>query len=244
LQFVNLSSPPIPKNYKSSARRADNRDNTELPAREDISSTPHHCETDRNSGGENTDFSQNDNGQTSTGNEHAKGNGTKNISQMVSPLPLDPAGVDRSPSDGHRSAVQGLLALGLVTSTTSPSLSISSTGWSPSQVLSSPNDIDGWNLSAGHTDSRQEGSSRSSEHSLGLKSFTSLSAQYQTPGDNELAVKNLVHEPSEVLHFTNNRIPPHAAGCQLDEWRKYHLLRHYRYEVATWVCHLVDRFGT
>jgi hypothetical protein len=233
LQFVNLSSPPIPKNYKSSARRTD------------ISSTPHRCETDRNSGGENTDFGQIDNGQTNTGNEHAKENGTKNIPQMVSPLPLDPVGVDGSPSDGHRSAVQGLLALGLVTSTASPSLSISSTGWSPSQALSSPNDIDGWNLSAGHIDSRQEGSSRSSEHSLGLKSFTSLSAQYQTPGDNELAVKNLVHEPSEVLHFTNNRIPPHtAAGCQLDEWRKYQLLRHYRYEVATWVCHLVDRFGT
>lgn len=125
-----------------------------------------------------------------------------------------------------------------MTSAASPSLA--SADLSPSRVLSSPSGIDGWNLSAGHIDSRQERPSGFSKHSLDLKSFSSLSSQYQTPGDNELAVKNLVHEPSELIHSANNQIPtPTPEGGQLEEWRKVQLLRHYRYEVATWVCRLL-----
>lgn len=163
---------------------------------------------------------------------------------MASPLSRESAEVvDRRPSDGHRSAVQGLLALGLVTSATSPSLV--SADLSPSQVISSPSGIDGWNVSAESIDGRQERTSRFSEKSLELKSFSSLGAQYQTPGDNELAVKNLVHEPSELIHSADNQIPTSTpAGGQLDEWRKVQLLRHYRYEVATWVCRFLHSLRT
>jgi hypothetical protein len=116
---------------------------------------------------------------------------------------------------------------------------------SPSHVLSSPIRIVGWNSSAEPTgiDSRQKELSRTSDHSLELNSFSTLSAQYRTPRSNELALENLDHEPSELLHSTNNHIlAPTAEGSSLGEWKKAQLLRHYRYEVATWVCRIQASF--
>lgn len=232
VQFVNLSSSPISKKLKSSANRTEDRDNAETPTYEDTSSTYRHYERDKHSGNENTDSNE----QTPAVNEHGKENGTRRIPQMLSPLSRWPTGVDRRPSDGHRSAVQGLLALGLETSTASPSLV--SADLSPTQALSSPIGIEGWDLSAEppEIDSLQRKPSGSSDHCLEHNSSSGFSAQHRIPRENELSVKNLLHEPSELLHSTNYHPTPTAEEIPLDEWKKAQLLRHYRYEVATWVC--------